>query len=397
MERSFYGSPVVGVAARKKWGREMAQGWWFEARPEDAPLELGQALEAAGLQRATGEPPGASVLIVSGDAELDCELLARLSGQGRERVLAVIPPGMELGARICWRYLSWGASDVIAWHSPASCAEVLARLDRWAEIDALVASPLIQSNLLGQSTAWLIAVRNVVEFARFASSPVLILGESGTGKELAARVIHALDPRPQKRDLVVLDCSTIVPELSGSEFYGHERGAFTGAAGARQGAFELAHEGTLFLDEVGELPLHLQAQLLRVIQERTYKRVGGNNWQQTEFRLVCATNRDLAAEVTAGRFRRDLFHRITSAPLLPATAARPPGGHPPAGPPLPAGVPARSAGAGPGPRRPGAAAVPRVSGQRPRAAAGDDPHRQPPRGRGAHHPGRCAPFGSTGP
>jgi len=112
---------------------------------------------------------------------------------------------------------------------------------------------------------------------------------------------------------VVLDCSTIVPELSGSEFYGHERGAFTGAAGARQGAFELAHEGTLFLDEVGELPLHLQAQLLRVIQERTYKRVGGNNWQQTEFRLVCATNRDLAAEVTAGRFRRDLFHRITSA------------------------------------------------------------------------------------
>ncbi len=291
----------------------MAQVWWEEARPEDAPVELGEALEAAGLRRASGERSGAGVLIVSGELPHDCALLARLSNRGRERVLAVIPPGLELETTAPWRYLAWGASDVIGWSSSATCAEVQARLDRWAQIDSLVGSPLIQSNLVGQSTAWLIAVRNVVEFARFASSPVLILGESGTGKELAARVIHALDPRPEKRDLVVLDCSTIVPELSGSEFYGHERGAFTGATGVRQGAFELAHQGTLFLDEVGELPVPLQAQLLRVIQERTYKRVGGTGWQQTDFRLVCATNRDLAAEVSAGRFRQDLFHRITSA------------------------------------------------------------------------------------
>jgi transcriptional regulator with GAF, ATPase, and Fis domain len=111
---------------------------------------------------------------------------------------------------------------------------------------------------------------------------------------------------------VVVDCTTVVPELAGSEFFGHERGAFTGAQNAREGAFALADGGTLFLDEVGELPLPLQAQLLRVIQERTFKRVGANLWSRTDFRLVCATNRDLAADVEAGRFRRDLYHRIAA-------------------------------------------------------------------------------------
>jgi transcriptional regulator with GAF, ATPase, and Fis domain len=139
---------------------------------------------------------------------------------------------------------------------------------------------------------------------------VLLLGESGTGKEVLAGLIHELDRRRGKRDLVVVDCTTVVPELSGSEFFGHERGAFTGAVGPREGAFALADGGTLFLDEVGELPGVLQAQLLRVVQERTFKRVGGNTWQHAEFRLVCATNRDLAEEVARGHFRRDLYHRI---------------------------------------------------------------------------------------
>src|SRR4029077_13398438 len=111
---------------------------------------------------------------------------------------------------------------------------------------------------------------------------------------IVARLIHLLDARPNKRDLVVLDCSTVVPELSGSEFFGHERGAFTGALTERHGAFALANGGTLFLDEVGELPLPMQAQLLRVIHERTYTRLGGSTWHRTTFRLLCATNRDLA-------------------------------------------------------------------------------------------------------
>ena len=108
----------------------------------------------------------------------------------------------------------------------------------------------------------------------------------------------------------MLDCSTLVPSLSGSEFFGHERGAFTGAVDARDGAFALAAGGTLFVDEIGELPPELQTQLLRAVQEHTYKRVGGNVWRQTDFRLVCATNRDLQADVAAGRFRQDLYYRI---------------------------------------------------------------------------------------
>jgi transcriptional regulator with GAF, ATPase, and Fis domain len=136
------------------------------------------------------------------------------------------------------------------------------------------------------------------------------MGERGIGKEVAARLIHDMDGRAGKRDLVVQDCSTLVAELSGSEFFGHERGAFTGAHTERQGAFSLAHGGTLFLDEIGELPLPIQAQLLRAIQEGTYKRVGGTTWQRTNFRLVCATNKDLEAMVGRGEFRADLYHRI---------------------------------------------------------------------------------------
>lgn len=107
-----------------------------------------------------------------------------------------------------------------------------------------------------------------------------------------------------------MDCSTLVPDLSGSELFGHERGAFTGAVAAREGAFERASGGTLFLDEVGELPPALQPLLLRGVQEKTYKRVGGNVWHKADFRLVCATNRDLADHVKRGHFRLDLYHRL---------------------------------------------------------------------------------------
>ena len=108
----------------------------------------------------------------------------------------------------------------------------------------------------------------------------------------------------------VLDCTTVSPELSGSEFFGHERGAFTTAVATREGTFALAEGGTLFLDEVGELPLVLQAELLRVIQERVYKRVGSNIWKQVNFRLICATNRNPSEEEARGAFRRDLYYRI---------------------------------------------------------------------------------------
>ena len=217
-----------------------------------------------------------------------------------------------------------GASDVLTWRDPADSARHVAeRLRRWRTIDQLVGCQHVQDFLVGDSPAWQAVLRDAVEVARFTDAAVLVTGESGTGKERVAQLIHELDPRPKKGKLVVLDCSTVVPSLSGSEFFGHEKGAFTGAAAAREGAFELANGGTLFLDEVGELTVALQAELLRVIQEGTFKRVGSNMWRKSTFRLVCATNRDVAAEQANGTFRNDFYYRIAGCTLhLPSLRDR---------------------------------------------------------------------------
>jgi transcriptional regulator with GAF, ATPase, and Fis domain len=238
-----------------------------------------------------------------------CELLADLSFGCRNRVVAGYCT--KLSPEEARRLLQAGAADVVnCLECPRSAEEIMARLVRWEAVDQLLVAPDVRNELVGESPAWTEVLRQVVEVARFTDASILILGESGTGKEGVARIIHRLDPRERKQDLVILDCSTIMPELSGSEFFGHERGAFTGAVAARDGAFALADRGTLFLDEIGELPLHLQTQLLRVIQEQTFKRVGGNAWQRTSFRLIAATNRDLWAHVQRGEFRADLYFRL---------------------------------------------------------------------------------------
>lgn len=159
------------------------------------------------------------------------------------------------------------------------------------------------------------AMRRVIERARRVAArtvPVLIEGESGTGKELLARAIHHASPR-RDRSFVAVNCGAISRELAESEFFGHRRGAFTGAISDRRGHFEEADGGTLFLDEVGELPLDLQAKLLRVLQEGQVTRVGTTQPRAVDVRLVAATNRTLAEEVVAGRFRSDLFFRIAVA------------------------------------------------------------------------------------
>jgi len=229
------------------------------------------SLASDGLKTDTPDqenPDNPSVLFFTEIDQPLYTLLREASRNGLERVLAIAAKPGLLHNGAAWRLLEAGATDVFACHHLLEMtAQVVARLERWRTIDQIVDSPLVQTNLVGQSRVWRSVLRQIIEVARFTDASVLILGDSGTGKELVARLIQTLDPRTNKQELVVLDCTTIVPELSGSEFFGHERGAFTGALTLRDGAFALANGGILFLDEVGELPLELQAQLLRVIQE----------------------------------------------------------------------------------------------------------------------------------
>lgn len=265
---------------------------------------LSDELAALNVDTVTHGGPDLAVLAVGAGLE---GAVRRIRADGFRRVLGVTT---EADAS-AWQLLAAGASDVISCDDQAA-GVIEAKLRRWAAIDSMLASDLVRNNLVGRSRAWLDALQQLVEIALFSTKSVLITGESGTGKEMAARLVHTLDPRPDKGKLVTLDCTTIVPSLSGSELFGHAKGAFTGASSDRRGAFALAHGGTLFLDEVGELPGHLQSELLRVIQEGSYKPVGSDRWEHTEFRLVCATNRDLLAMQASGAFRSDLYHRITA-------------------------------------------------------------------------------------
>jgi DNA-binding NtrC family response regulator len=165
-----------------------------------------------------------------------------------------------------------------------------------------------RGELVGASAAW----RRVLDLVRVAApvaTSVLLVGESGTGKEEAARLLHRLSPR-SGGPFVSVNCAAIPLELFESEFFGHRKGAFTGAVNDREGRFQVADGGTLFLDEVDSLPALAQAKILRVIEEGSFERVGESRPTTVEVRLVCASNADLVAEVAAGRFRSDLFYRI---------------------------------------------------------------------------------------
>ena len=175
--------------------------------------------------------------------------------------------------------------------------------------------------IIGTSPALLRALGQVEKVAN-ATASVLLLGESGSGKELFARALHLASPR-RDRPFIKVNCAAIPDSLFESELFGHERGAFTGAVEARAGWFEQASGGTIFLDEIGEMPAILQTKLLRTLQEGTVVRLGGTREIRVDMRLVAATNRDLAAEVAHGRFREDLFYRLNVVPItLPPLAER---------------------------------------------------------------------------
>ncbi|REG27927.1 DNA-binding NtrC family response regulator [Archangium gephyra] len=206
------------------------------------------------------------------------------------------------GRRIERAYLSAGA-QIRAGSSTLTFApideEVTVEPDREGELCGLV----------GQSVKMRQVFALIKKIAPMDVS-VIIGGETGTGKELVARAIHELSGR-KKGPMVVLDCGAIPPNLIESELFGHEKGSFTGAMAARPGAFERAHGGTIFLDELGELRLDLQPKLLRVLENREVRRVGGNDTLEVDCRVIAATNRDLPKEIAAGNFREDLFFRLS--------------------------------------------------------------------------------------
>ena len=161
---------------------------------------------------------------------------------------------------------------------------------------------------VGNSNVFLRTIEQL-EQAAHSDAPVLLIGETGTGKELAARFIHRYSQR-SKHPFIALDCTVVTESLFESEVFGHEKGAFTGSAGAKEGLFEVADRGTLFIDEIGEATLNMQAKLLRVLELGEFRRVGGNKILEANARIVCATNRFLWERVNSGEFREDLYYRI---------------------------------------------------------------------------------------
>ena len=182
-------------------------------------------------------------------------------------------------------------------------------------------SPELFRNLVG-SSAGVRKVRRLIEQVGKTDATALLLGESGTGKEVVARNIHYHSQRRYK-PFVPVNCGAIPPDLLESELFGHEKGAFTGAISARRGRFEMAAGGTLFLDEIGDMPLSMQVKLLRVLQERTFERVGSNKSIAADARIVAATHSDLEAAISEGRFREDLYYRLNVFPMeMPTLRSR---------------------------------------------------------------------------
>jgi len=189
----------------------------------------------------------------------------------------------------------------------------LAQVYRESQTGPNSSAPMLFRSLVGHSRS-ITQVRKLIEKVADTDANVLILGSSGTGKEVVARNLHYYSSRRDK-PFVPVNCGAIPPDLLESELFGHEKGSFTGAISSRQGRFELAEGGTLFLDEIGDMPLPMQVKLLRVLQERTFERVGSNKSIKVDVRIVAATHRDLDIEISDGRFREDLYYRLNVFPI----------------------------------------------------------------------------------
>ena len=278
---------------------------------------LSEALRAHGVDvrgaPASSRDPGALVAVEHPDvivlgpaarAEL-ARLMAAVSAQAPAPPVVVV--GEQDRAEAALEALRTGAIDYLAFGAPEIAARVAAAGSPPAPARARTGDEPL-AGLVGASLA-MERIRALVRTAARTEAPVLIEGETGTGKEVVARAIHGLGPR-RAGPFVPLNCAAIPETLAESEFFGHARGAFTGALESRPGALRLADGGTLFLDEIEDLPLALQAKLLRVVQDGEVRPLGGSTPRRVNVRLVAASNRELSRMVEAGTFRRDLYYRL---------------------------------------------------------------------------------------
>ncbi len=290
-------------------GQAITDGQPFLARGTEMDRyqnEIIRALRAAGVETICCVP-----LITHGQAFGTLNVASRRSD-------AFSPQDVELLEQVA-------AQIAIAVKNALAFKEIDALKDKLAEeklyLEEEIRSEFNFEDIIGESPALKRALGQV-ELAAPAGTTVLLLGETGTGKELFARAIHNLSPR-RARTFVKVNCAAIPSGLLESELFGHERGAFTGAINQKIGRFELADRGTLFLDEVGDLPLELQPKLLRVLQEQEFERLGGNRTQSVDVRVVAATNADLSKRVAERAFRSDLYYRLNVFPIqIPALRER---------------------------------------------------------------------------
>ncbi len=282
---------------------------------------------SAMLRQMVGEPIAATLLGRPVDELLGSELFGPAGalrgplerGERREGWRATIPT-----ADGATRLMSLSAAPFIP--DPDGICDPMVRyliILRPAEEDHLAGTgaPTVFSGMIARSTA-IAHIFHLVQNLQASDATILLAGESGTGKEVLARAIHANSPRKDGR-FVAINCAALPAELLESELFGHVRGAFTGAVRDRVGRFELASGGTLFLDEIGDVPMLLQVKLLRVLQERTFERVGESTTRKADVRIIAATHTDLRKAIVEGRFREDLYYRLRVVPIeIPPLRAR---------------------------------------------------------------------------
>ncbi|HUE12611.1 MAG TPA: sigma-54 dependent transcriptional regulator [Planctomycetaceae bacterium] len=244
------------------------------------------------------------------------DVLDRITTESRDVEVILLTAQGTIDSAV--KAMKLGASDYLTKPFPLSELEILiekacerSRLKKEnRQLKAVLQRSQSDPEIIGQSPA-MRAVFRLIEKAAPSDRPILIQGESGTGKELVARALHRRSPRAE-RPLVVVNCAALPEQLLESELFGHEKGSFTGAGAAKAGLIEIADEATLFIDEIGEMPAAMQAKLLRVLEDGSMRRVGSLRERRVNVRVITATNRNLADEVRANRFREDLYYRINT-------------------------------------------------------------------------------------